>query len=133
MTLPTDVKNQWVDALRSGRYEQGVGGLRTQTDDGDRYCCLGVLCDILPEVVWEAPSEASGDRRYTAVYVETTDDPDDLPERARHAGYLPYDLANALGLSVENTRAGQTQTNLASLNDTGASFAHIADVMEETF
>lgn len=33
----------WVDALRSGDYHQTSGKLRS-TDD--RYCCLGVLCDV---------------------------------------------------------------------------------------
>ena len=36
------IKKLWVAALRSGKYKQGHGGLR----DGDRFCCLGVLCDI---------------------------------------------------------------------------------------
>jgi hypothetical protein len=36
----------WVDALRSGRYEQGHGRLLTVADDVKRFCCLGVACDI---------------------------------------------------------------------------------------
>jgi hypothetical protein len=32
-----------VDALRSGRYEQGTGFL--QTRDG-KFCCLGVSCEV---------------------------------------------------------------------------------------
>ena len=32
----------WMDALRSGKYEQGKGALRR---DG-KFCCLGVLCDV---------------------------------------------------------------------------------------
>lgn len=34
---------KWVDALRSGKYEQGRLALRSKDD---KYCCLGVLCDI---------------------------------------------------------------------------------------
>lgn len=37
------VKQQWLRALRSGRYKQGQNRLRTQDD---KFCCLGVLCDI---------------------------------------------------------------------------------------
>ena len=33
---------KWIDALRSGKYKQGRG----QLVKGDRYCCLGVLCDV---------------------------------------------------------------------------------------
>lgn len=32
----------WVDALRSGLYEQARGKL----SDGDGYCCLGVACEV---------------------------------------------------------------------------------------
>lgn len=36
------VKKKWVAALRSGEYEQGRELLR----EGNRFCCLGVLCDL---------------------------------------------------------------------------------------
>lgn len=36
------VKERWLDALRSGEYRQGAGRLRWD----DRFCCLGVLCDL---------------------------------------------------------------------------------------
>lgn len=38
-----ELKARWVEALRSGEYEQGYAKLRS-TDD--TYCCLGVLYDI---------------------------------------------------------------------------------------
>lgn len=37
-----EVKAMWLDALRSGEYEQTVSRLR----DEKGYCCLGVLCDL---------------------------------------------------------------------------------------
>lgn len=37
------VKQQWLRALRSGRYRQGQNLLRTNKDG---FCCLGVLCDV---------------------------------------------------------------------------------------
>lgn len=37
------VKARWVEALRSGKYGQGVGMLR---DKDGHYCCLGVLCEV---------------------------------------------------------------------------------------
>jgi len=37
-----EIKARWVDALRSGVYNQTRGVL--QNEKG--YCCLGVLCDI---------------------------------------------------------------------------------------
>jgi|RhiMethySRZTD1v2_1073278.scaffolds.fasta_scaffold157360_2 hypothetical protein len=38
------IKQQWVDALRSGTYAQGQMELRAMEDD--RYCVNGVLCDL---------------------------------------------------------------------------------------
>jgi hypothetical protein len=42
-----EVKRLWVDALRSGEYKQGQGGLAQLTiQDEIVYCCLGVLCEV---------------------------------------------------------------------------------------
>lgn len=42
------IKEQWVAALRSGEYKQGKSALRALDKKGElKYCCLGVLCDIL--------------------------------------------------------------------------------------
>jgi len=44
-----NIKKQWLKALRSGKYRQTRGKLKSQ--DGS-MCCLGVLCDI-QKVEWE--------------------------------------------------------------------------------
>lgn len=41
--MDQEIKKLWIDALRSGEYNQGEGALRT---NDNRFCCLGVLCDI---------------------------------------------------------------------------------------
>lgn len=49
-----EIKNRWTKALRSGKYKQGKGLLR---DSEDRYCCLGVLCDVVKSdlgLEWES-------------------------------------------------------------------------------
>lgn len=41
--IPTKKEAQkWANALRSGKYEQG----RSQLQDGDSFCCLGVACIV---------------------------------------------------------------------------------------
>lgn len=40
--MKPEIKAKWVAALRSGEYKQGREALRI----GDRFCCLGVLCDL---------------------------------------------------------------------------------------
>jgi hypothetical protein len=42
--LTKEVMLDWITALRSGRYQQGKGYLRSNNE----YCCLGVLCEVLP-------------------------------------------------------------------------------------
>ena len=44
------LKAKWLEALRSGRYKQGRYRLR---NNGDEFCCLGVLCDISGHGEWE--------------------------------------------------------------------------------
>lgn len=43
-----EIKQLWIDALRSGEYEQGAAYLRAVGKDGlpDTFCCLGVLTDL---------------------------------------------------------------------------------------
>lgn len=45
--LPVAFKRKWVNALRSGEYEQGTDHLMQMDDDGNKtFCCLGVAMDI---------------------------------------------------------------------------------------
>ena len=43
-TLTKSAKKAWLEALRSGKYEQGNGQLLSPEGG---YCCLGVLCSVL--------------------------------------------------------------------------------------
>ncbi len=46
MLLPKPIRDRWALALT--HYEQARGSLRL----GDRFCCLGVLCDIERPALW---------------------------------------------------------------------------------
>ena len=39
-------QKEWVEALRSGKYEQGKSFLHTRSS---KFCCLGIACDISKE------------------------------------------------------------------------------------
>ena len=41
-TLKPVTRAEWIAALRSGAYKQGRDSLKR----GDRFCCLGVACDL---------------------------------------------------------------------------------------
>lgn len=46
--MTKEQKKIWVDALRSGKYQQGRGCLKQENDDGTfSYCCLGVANEEL--------------------------------------------------------------------------------------
>lgn len=50
------IKSRWIEALRSGEYKQGRGGLRND----DFFCCLGVLCDLHSKETgtrWDPPNK----------------------------------------------------------------------------
>jgi len=51
--MDKQIKKKWLKALRSGKYNQGIGKLRQKADKGDEFCCLGVLCDVLTPKKWE--------------------------------------------------------------------------------
>lgn len=48
--MKKEYKRKWIKALLSGKYIQGLGTLKHKLSDGKtRYCCLGVLQEILNE------------------------------------------------------------------------------------
>jgi hypothetical protein len=53
--MDKELKAKWVAALRSGDYKQGHTTLRAKVKDApDRFCCLGVLCDVAEPEGWTA-------------------------------------------------------------------------------
>ncbi len=48
MNIITENRRRWVEALRSGEYEQGRFALRRANE----FCCLGVACDVLGSGEW---------------------------------------------------------------------------------
>lgn len=99
-----DFAKQWVAALRSGEYQQGTGRLRYK----GRYCCLGVACNLYDPDGWEGDVYAG------------------ISER------LPDHVMTALGLRMSSGQCSRegVNTSLVDLNDSGLTFAEIADVIE---
>lgn len=55
--MTPELKQQWLEALRGQKYKQGQGHLQNRYG---RFCCLGVLCDVVnPEAWFRRPSGAS--------------------------------------------------------------------------
>ena len=51
--MDSELKKNWIEALRSGEYKQGTGRLRgySLNDNTEVFCCLGVLCEISNDFV----------------------------------------------------------------------------------
>jgi hypothetical protein len=48
--MDREIRDKWCAALRSGKYEQGVGRLQSVTG---KFCCLGVLADVVEPDQWD--------------------------------------------------------------------------------
>ena len=94
--------DSWIAALESDKYEQTEGGLR----DKDKFCCLGVACDIHNKDGWIR--DLHGD-----FFIYALGD-------VKIGGYLPDVLNDHLQL-----KTGE-QEELARLNDSGKTFKEIA-------
>jgi hypothetical protein len=104
----------WVDALRSGKYEQGRNYL---AKDG-QYCCLGVACEvsIANGLNLRVILQAGGTKAYDSS--DTT---------------LPLSVVHWLGVDKSSpsvTMEHGYSRELAQLNDAGETFQVIADLIE---
>lgn len=84
----------WVAALRSGEYEQGTTMLHPTMLyptrlNANRFCCLGVMCDICPGVGWD--------------YIESTceEEEKDIWHVSPTRGLPPNELAVRFGISLD--------------------------------
>ena len=99
--MTPEFKSQWIAALRSDKYEQGRGALRT----GDAFCCLGVACHLEDKFGWQSTSIGGNlDRKSW---------------QGRNAKTLELPF-------IDISPAGA----LSTMNDSGATFAQIADFIE---
>jgi hypothetical protein len=105
--MKKELKQKWIDALRSKDYRQTTNCLRSRSG----YCCLGVLCDIVDNTKW-CPNGQQGSIYYFDSGYEVA-----FPEES---------WLNTIGLPKNDANA------LAKMNDEDLeSFENIADWIEE--
>lgn len=97
----SDVKQRWINALRSGRYKQAQRYLRTLSD---KYCCLGVLCDLVQPKGWNKSEFSYSHNDCTQI--------------------ISCSMCESTGLAFEEA------VDLATLNDSSESFEDIARYIE---
>lgn len=154
--MESELKRKWIEALRSGEYEQGQDQLIcTLSREVEEYCCLGVLADIMDGVVRDGDDEFLFPLDGVDLNILLWDDDEDrLMDKGEWQGddgetivaskivaetMIPTPIADLLGLRVlVNSVNGRGETSkkelrnhLAHLNDNqGKSFAEIADYLE---
>jgi hypothetical protein len=57
--MTPELKQKWIEALRSGKYTQTTGRLRSMAYPDNQpqpaaasFCCLGVLCEVVDPLGW---------------------------------------------------------------------------------
>lgn len=101
--MKAEIRQRWVEALRSEKYAQGRNLLRSSDN---KFCCLGVLCDLVAPDGWLL--EENG-LRY---------------DHSGNVGHLPGPIGYDTDIS------GDQCFTLMGMNDNGQSFAQIADWIE---
>lgn len=124
--MNSQIKQKWIDSLRSGKYQQGQSKLYS----GDGFCCLGVLCDIYAKEVGDKswvmkdPDYKFDAEKFDYWYFD--DQSECLPECVQDWAEL-----NEKDPVVTNRVVGEDYvTTLASLNDRGVTFEDLADMIE---
>lgn len=107
-----EIKARWVAALRSGEYKQAKKTLRS-TSGG--FCCLGVLCDVLAPADWDCNAHLS-EINFPSQSIRL------------QAGF-PLLGGEGWARIPEVDIRGERLT-LDEHNDSGRSFAEIADAIE---
>lgn len=138
-------------ALRSGKYKQGKRALKVETNDGPRHCCLGVLCEL-----YQDEQKKKQGRQLTANTMrpaESNCGASHIPgvkkifafSRDEYTTVVPPSVQRWAGLAdpAGEFREGRTSLpklsgvttvcdSLAELNDAGASFKRIANIIENS-
>lgn len=112
------LQTQWLEALRSGIgpsgtvYQQGTGVLKS-TDN--KFCCLGVLCDIVDPTAWKPSLEGDQCFDFTNLSFTISD------ELRSQVGLDKCDINDVIAM------------NDGSFPHEKQSFSYIADFLEEAF
>src|SRR5216110_1229848 len=114
------IAQDWAAELRSGRWEQGRGTLRSK---GDTFCCLGVLCEMAVKAgVIPAPQPCA------------IDDCGHTYGEQAASGHAPREVVKWAGMNSGWGSFGEgSSDSLAIWNDNGKTFEELADVIDASW
>jgi hypothetical protein len=117
------IAERWVQALKSGQYQQGQHELHPEADS---YCCLGVLCELY------RAEQGKGEWRQGPMGGEHhifTEGVDGDYETA----VLPKAVKDWAGMQSSVGEIVGTDDALSALNDEGMEFSQLADLIERNW
>jgi hypothetical protein len=126
--MNTQIAQEWVYALRSRKYEQAKGNLKTFSG----YCCLGVLCDLHKNQTQEGEWIISQDGNYC--YKTKSEEsriflPEEVVEWAGVKTFNPY-ITNEEKCEKTDKKF-MKKIPLSRLNDNYWNFREIAEIIEK--
>lgn len=123
-----EIKEKWLEALRSGKYEKTKGNL-CEVDtftDKKSYCCLGVLCDLHRKIT------KKGDHTWTPMVGSQ--------HYMGHSGFLPMKVMKWAGIKKDDGQFAHKKedgtediNSLTSINDRTDTFEKVIDAIEKHF
>lgn len=108
--MKRSIARKWAAALESGEYKQGKGQLRK----GDKFCCLGVLCNLHAQ----AHPEIAGKEKAKSLYLG-------------HRSTLPCEVAEWAAMRSNNGYLSYDIDLVRMNDDKGKAFAEIAKVIRK--
>lgn len=131
------IDREWIPALESDRYDQTDAVLH----DDKGFCCLGVACDLLPDLAWSKDMHDIFDGYQVIRDGVAENEVVELPTFVRNrlglgANWIDLPPGTSLGdimssddIGRLNTPSGSSYVPVAKMNDMGWSFAKIAEVL----
>jgi len=117
------LRDEWLAALRSGKYAKTTGQLRTTKHSGEQsFCCLGVLCNVMDPNRYIADNDqyhfANGDISVAGIVPPVADELR-LSDRREYSFYDNTPVSASIDAILVHMNDGESK-----------SFAEIADWIE---
>ena len=113
------VKDKWIAALKSGKYKQTRGCL----NDGNGYCCLGVLCEVF---IAEGNVLDVGTKGSVVTYNNGS-----VVTYNGEETYPPPDVLRWAGIQHVNGMASGVNYSVTAVNDVAYSFTPSIEYIEQ--
>lgn len=126
---------RWINALRSGKYKQGIGALGKEVMRNDLYvkqfCCLGVLSKIQGRLKLTGDTYRD-DHKFNQCVLSTYNTFAEITGTAGQFAKLDV-LCIIVGRRDGQKISSSWQDSLAGINDAGVPFRIIANIIDVLF